>query len=101
MATATSPETPARKPLRGIKTGVVVSDKRDKTRTVMVQYQGRHVKYGKYLRKRTKIQVHDPENVTKNGDHVEVAACRPVSKTKTWRVVRVLGSAETEMEHQT
>jgi small subunit ribosomal protein S17 len=71
-------------------TGVVESDKRDKTRTVVVRYQARHPKYGKYMRRKTVIQAHDEGNTSKTGDTVEVAPCRPISKSKTWRVVRVV-----------
>ena len=73
-------------------TGVVESDKRDKTRTVVVAYQSRHAKYGKYLRKQTVLQAHDQANASKLGDVVEVGPCRPMSKTKTWRVLRVVES---------
>lgn len=73
--------------------GVVTSDKRNKTRTVMVSFQSLHSKYGKYLRRRQKINVHDPGNTSKLGDRVEIAACRPISKTKSWRLVRVVSAA--------
>jgi small subunit ribosomal protein S17 len=73
-------------------TGVVESDKRSKTRTVVVNYQQRHPKYGKYLKKTTVLQAHDENNTSKAGDTVEVAPCRPVSKTKTWKVVRVVAA---------
>ncbi len=79
--------------LKGTKTGTVVSDKRDKTRTVAVAYQSRNVKYGKYLQRTTKLQVHDPKNDSKQGDRVEIAACRPISKTKSWRLVKVVHAA--------
>ena len=70
--------------------GVVVSDKRDKTRTVAVQYQARHSKYGKYLQRQGKYHVHDANNQSKAGDRVEIAPCRPMSKKKSWRLVRVI-----------
>lgn len=76
--------------------GVVESDKRDKTRTVVVNYQSQHPKYGKYLRKRTVLHVHDENNESKRGDQVEVAPSRPISKTKRWRVLRVLERAPTD-----
>src|SRR5438477_11342486 len=72
--------------------GVVESDKRDKTRTVMVPYQAKHPKYGKYLRRDTVIHAHDEANSSRLGDIVEVAPCRPMSRTKTWRVTRVVVS---------
>jgi small subunit ribosomal protein S17 len=70
--------------------GVVESDKRSKTRKVVIAYSGKHPKYGKYLRKRTVLQVHDENNESRLGDRVEVAECRPISKTKSWVLVRVV-----------
>jgi small subunit ribosomal protein S17 len=74
----------------GARIGIVESDKRDKTRKVVVQFVSKHPKYGKYLRKRTTLHVHDEQNESKLGDRVEVAPCRPISKTKAWRLVRVV-----------
>ena len=74
-------------------TGIVESDKRSKTRTVVIAYAGKHPKYGKYLRKRTVLQVHDENNESRHGDRVEVAECRPISKTKSWVLVRVVERA--------
>ena len=71
-------------------TGVVSSDKRDKTRTVTVTYMDKHAKYGKYIRKETVVQAHDETNQSKAGDTVEVGPCRPISKSKTWKVLRVV-----------
>jgi small subunit ribosomal protein S17 len=73
--------------------GVVESDKRNKTRKVVIAYAGKHPKYGKYLRKRTVLQVHDEKNESRLGDRVEVAECRPISKTKSWVLVRVVERA--------
>jgi small subunit ribosomal protein S17 len=73
--------------------GVVESDKRDKTRKVAISFSVKHPKYGKYVRKRTVLHVHDEKNVSKKGDRVEVAECRPISKTKCWTLLRVLESA--------
>lgn len=70
--------------------GIVDSDKRDKTRRVVVKFQARHPKYGKYIANRTILHVHDEKNESKAGDVVEVAECRPISKTKTWKLVRVV-----------
>ena len=75
------------------KIGVVESDARSKTRTVVIQYSAKHPKYGKYMRQRTVLQAHDEENVSKRGDRVEIAECRPISRTKSWVVTRVLQSA--------
>lgn len=73
--------------------GVVESDKRDKSRKVVVGYLSRHPKYGKYVRQRTILQVHDENNESKLGDRVEVAPCRRVSKTKSWKLVRIVEAA--------
>lgn len=88
-----APTPDQRRSLIGTKVGVVTSDKRDKTRTVTVAYQTRHPKYGKYLKRWTRYHVHDPQNLSKMGDRVEIANCRPISKTKSWRLIRVLESA--------
>ncbi len=77
----------------GTQTGVVESDKRDKTRRVVVRFLARHPKYGKYLERRTVLQVHDEKNESHSGDTVEVMPCRPMSKTKSWRLVRVVRRA--------
>jgi small subunit ribosomal protein S17 len=70
--------------------GVVTSAKADKTLKVQVNYQTRHEKYGKYLTRRTVLHVHDEKNEAREGDIVEVAECRPMSKTKHHRLVRVV-----------
>ncbi|MDX2116407.1 MAG: 30S ribosomal protein S17 [Planctomycetota bacterium] len=77
----------------GVQTGVVESDKRDKTRRVVVKFRAPHAKYGKYVEKKSVLQVHDENNESRTGDRVEVAPCRPMSKTKTWRLVRVVEKA--------
>jgi small subunit ribosomal protein S17 len=77
-------------PLTATKIGLVESDKRDKTRKVVISYQAMHPKYGKYIRQRTVLHIHDEKNESKLGDLVEVAQCRPISKTKFWRLVRVV-----------
>ena len=76
--------------LIGTKIGVVTSDKRDKTRTVAVDDQARHPKYGKYVHRAQKFNVHDEQNASQAGDRVEIVSCRPMSKTKTWRIVRII-----------
>ncbi|MEM1071657.1 MAG: 30S ribosomal protein S17 [Planctomycetota bacterium] len=70
--------------------GVVESDRADKTRKVVVSYMAKHPKYGKYIRRRTVLQVHDEQNTSSMGDRVEVRECRPISKTKSWELVRVV-----------
>ena len=75
---------------KGAKIGVVESDARDKSRKVVIHYKTKHPKYGKYESKRTVLQVHDENNESHNGDIVEIAQCRPVSKTKSWTLTRIV-----------
>ena len=75
------------------KVGVVESDSCEKSRKVTIHFSAKHPKYGKYLRKRTVIHAHDEENVSRKGDRVEIAECRPISKTKSWIVLRVIKTA--------
>ena len=72
------------------RTGIVESDKRDKTRKVVVANLSIHAKYGKIMRSRTVLHVHDAGNESKLGDLVEVTPCRPMSKTKRWALVRIV-----------
>jgi small subunit ribosomal protein S17 len=71
-------------------TGKVVSDKMDKTIVVEVERSVRHPKYEKIIRKRTKLHAHDEKGEAKIGQMVKVQECRPVSKTKTWKLVEIL-----------
>ena len=71
-------------------TGVVTSNSGDKSIRVVVDFKVRHPKYGKYIKRRTKLGVHDEHNKAGVGDVVEVAQCRPYSKTKSWRLFRVV-----------
>jgi small subunit ribosomal protein S17 len=73
--------------------GIVASDKGDKTIKVVVAYQTRHEKYGKYLKRRTVLHAHDEKNDAKEGDTVQIAECRPISKTKHHRLLRVVERA--------
>ena len=73
--------------------GVVASDKGHKTIKVVVAYQTRHAKYGKYLKRRTVLHAHDETNDAKLGDTVDIAECRPISKTKHHRLLRVVERA--------
>lgn len=91
----------AERHLTATRTGVVTSDKRDKTITVAVEYQKIHRKYGKRLKRDAKFQVHDQDNQAGQGDRVEIAQCRPLSKTKSWRLVRVITKAPAEVSHVT
>jgi len=77
--------------------GVVESDKRLKTRTVVVNFVTKHPKYGKYVKKRTVLHVHDEKNESGLGDRVEVAECRPISRTKNWILVRVVQKAPVKL----
>lgn len=70
--------------------GVVVSNSGSKSIKVAVDFRVRHPVYGKYLKRRTKLSVHDEHNQAGLGDRVEVAECRPYSKTKSFRLVKVL-----------
>ena len=88
----TQEETAKRSALRTI-TGVVASEKANKTIKVLVEYQMRHEKYGKYLKRRTVLHAHDEKNEAHEGDTVEIAECRPLSKTKHHRLVRIVQKA--------
>ena len=81
------------RPLLRTLTGVVASDKGDKTLKVVVNYQTKHPKYGKYLKRRTVLHAHDEKNEAKEGDRVEIAECRPLSKTKHHRLLRIVERA--------
>ena len=73
--------------------GRVISDKMDKTITVMTERKVRHPIYGKYIRRSTKYHVHDEANVCKTGDTVIFHECRPLSKTKSWSLIKVVDGA--------
>lgn len=85
----------ARKPIRTI-TGLVASDKGDKTIKVVVNFQSRHAKYGKYMKHRTVYHAHDERNEAREGDRVEITECRPLSRTKHHRLIRIVEKAPTE-----
>ena len=74
-------------------TGCVVSDKMDKTITVQVERRVKHPLYGKFIRRSTKVHAHDEANECKQGDVVTVEQCRPLSKSKTWRLVKIVEKA--------
>lgn len=80
----------ARRVLQGI---VTSAHKTPKTLRVEVQYLVRHPIYGKYMRRRTRVHVHDEKGEAKLGDRVQVMECRPISKTKTWRLTKIIESA--------
>ena len=81
--------------------GLVDSASRDKSCKVMINYLVRHPKYGKYVRRRTSLHVHDERNEAKVGDRIEIAECRPISKTKSWTFIRVIDSKGGVAEHVT
>jgi small subunit ribosomal protein S17 len=87
------PAAPART-LRPKRYGVVMSDGRNKTIAVRVSYNVKHTKYGKIIRRRTVLHAHDEQNQARKGDQVEIVACRPYSKTKHWRLLRIIGSMQ-------
>ena len=73
--------------------GVVCSDKMEKTITVSVERTFKHPKYKKYIRRHSTVQAHDETNEAQEGDTVEIRECRPLSKNKRWRIVRVVTKA--------
>lgn len=73
--------------------GRVSSSKMDKTAVVVVERQVKHALYGKYVSRRTKVRVHDESNECREGDLVAIEECRPLAKTKAWRLVKILDSA--------
>ena len=83
----------AARPLLRTIQGVVASDKGDKTIKVVVNYQTKHPKYGKYLKRRTVLHAHDERNEAREGDLVEIAESRPLSKTKHHRLLRIVEKA--------
>jgi len=78
---------------RRVAVGVVTSDKMDKTRRVEIPRLVKHPRYGKYIRRRTICHVHDEQNESHLGDTVEIMETRPLSKTKAWRLLRVITKA--------
>ena len=77
-------------------TGRVVSDKMDKTVSVLISRVVKHPLYGKYISRSTKVLVHDELNACHAGDVVSITECRPISKRKAWRLVEVLERAEAQ-----
>ncbi len=76
--------------LRKTKTGVVSSNKMDKTITVKVERKVKHPLYGKFLKKTTSFHAHDEKNECSIGDTVKIMESRPLSKTKRWRLVEIV-----------
>ncbi|MGB5473064.1 MAG: 30S ribosomal protein S17 [Gammaproteobacteria bacterium] len=75
-------------------TGRVISDKMDKTATVLIERKVKHPVYGKYIRRSTKLHIHDENNACREGDLVTIQECRPLSRTKSWKLVEVVGRSE-------
>ena len=97
MSEATVPETEAvaagRAGVRPL-TGRVIGDKMEKTITVLVERRVKHPLYEKYVRRSTKIHAHDETGGCKVGDLVSIVQCRPLSRTKAWRVLEVIARAK-------
>ncbi|MDA0149493.1 MULTISPECIES: 30S ribosomal protein S17 [Vibrio] len=74
--------------------GRVVSDKMDKSIVVAIERMVKHPIYGKYVKRTTKVHAHDENNECGLGDKVEIAECRPLSKTKSWTLVKVVEKAK-------
>jgi len=70
--------------------GVVTSDKMNKTRRVEIPRLVKHPRYGKYIKRRTICKIHDEKNESRTGDTVEIMETRPMSKTKNWRLLRIV-----------
>lgn len=77
---------------RKVRVGTVVSDKMDKTVVITIERQFKHPLYGKVVKKSTKFKAHDENNQCKVGDVVKIMETRPLSATKRWRVMEIVGS---------
>ena len=74
-------------------TGSVVSDKMDKSAVVLIERKVKHPIYGKFVKKSTKLHIHDENNECAIGDTVQITECRPISKTKSWKLVKIIEKA--------
>jgi small subunit ribosomal protein S17 len=95
-AEPTAPESAERVTGQRLLTGKVVSNKMDKTIAVSVERLVKHPTYGKYIRRTTKLLAHDADNECKEGDTVTIKPCRPLSRRKSWMLVRVVERARAE-----
>ena len=86
-------ETEKRKKTRRTLVGVVTRDSNKQTRRVEISRQTKHPRYGKYIKTRTVCYVHDEKDDSHKGDTVEIVECRPMSRTKRWRLVRIVERA--------
>ena len=91
---AEPPKVEAAKPATRPLVGRVVSDRMNKTVTVLVERRVKHPLYKKYIRRSTRIHAHDETNDCNVGDKVSIVQCRPLSKTKAWRVYEVIARAK-------
>ena len=80
--------------IKRTQTGRVVSNKMDKSVSVLIERQINHALYGKYIKRSTKVLAHDEDNSCGEGDKVMIAECRPLSKSKSWRVIEILERAQ-------
>ncbi|TNF91593.1 MAG: 30S ribosomal protein S17 [Gammaproteobacteria bacterium] len=71
----------------------VISDKMDKSAVVLIERRVKHPVYGKFMKKSTKLHIHDENNECGVGDTVQISECRPISKTKSWKLVKVVEKA--------
>ena len=72
----------------------VISDKMDKSATVLIERKVKHPVYGKFIRRSTKLHIHDENNACREGDLVTIQECRPYSRTKSWKLVEIVGRSE-------
>jgi small subunit ribosomal protein S17 len=72
----------------------VISNKMDKSATVLIERKVKHPVYGKYIRRSTKLHIHDEDNACREGDLVTIQECRPYSKSKSWKLVEIVGRSE-------
>ncbi len=84
------------KKIQKTRRAVVTSKRGDKSITVQIDYRVKHPQYGKYIKRRTKLGVHDPKNLAGIGDTVDITECRPISKTINWRLVNIVKKAVIE-----
>ena len=84
---------------RRVEVGIVTSDKMTKTRRVEIPRLVKHPRYGKYIKRRTVCYMHDEQNESRIGDTVEIMETRPISKQKTWRLIRVVKKAPEQATH--
>ncbi len=94
VSTETTAGTTEDRSPRKVRTGLVVSDKMDKTVVVLVEDRVKHALYGKVMRRSTKVKAHDEANAAGVGDRVLIMETRPLSATKRWRVVQILEKAK-------